>query len=104
MGTGQVGDEQVLVPFVECAIQGRFGPQEEAEQYSVLVTFENAAFLVDQFAAELTELGPVIESMTLGPVKPVPERIDYALECLRSAQANLSLLVGSLTKLAPPSD
>lgn len=106
VGTGNVeGGGLVMVPFVECEIGGTFGTGDEPGTESILITFENATFLLESFTNEFARLMPSLASLAAGPLKPVPERIEYALDCLQRTSGNLSVMLSALSKLRPnPAD
>lgn len=99
VGTGNVeGGPQVMVPFVECEISGNFGTDDVKRTESVLITVENAAFLIESFTNEFARLMPAMTSLSAGPLKPVGERLHYARDCLQRASANLLVLVDALAE------
>jgi len=104
VGTGHVeGGPLVMVPFVECEIAGTFGTDDEPATESILITFENATFLLESFTNEFARLIPSLASFAAGPLKPVPERIEYAIDCLQRTSGNLSVMTAALARLRPES-
>lgn len=115
-GIGMREDGQsVLVPFVECEIATENYEDTESDQltdvpafdaHSILMTFENAAFLAEAFSSEFAKIAPNLVSLSQGPLRPVPERIAYALDRLKQAQRNVLALIDVLEKsgtdLSPP--
>lgn len=99
IGTGTVENgPKVMVPFVECEIGGTFGTEDEKKTDSVLITLENAAFLIESFTNELARLMPAYSSFSAGEIKPLTERVDYALDCVRRTGENLSIITDALSK------
>lgn len=100
-------DQSVLVPFVECEIaidrkdDGDI-PEEERvlEEHSIMITLENAAFLAEAFSSEFAKLGPDLVSLSQGTLKPVPDRIAYAIERLQQTKNNITLLTDVLGKFS----
>lgn len=101
-------DQSVLVPFVECEIGiDREGDDEtlgtddsgkHIEEHSILITLENAAFLAEAFSSAFAKLAPDLISLSQGPLKPVPDRIAYAIERLQQTKNNIAVLTDVLER------
>ena len=100
VGTGMLADnQQVLVPFVECEIGGNFGGDTAEKTLTLLLTFENVAFLAADFSEALAGILPALQSVAQGDLKPVPARIEYAIDCLNRTQANLARVIEGCARL-----
>jgi len=91
IGTGERNDGQlVLVPYVECELMEDDTESEEPKPLTWVLTLDNVAFLVEEFATDLAGLISPLASMANGDLKPARERIEYAVQCIARANEQLA--------------
>lgn len=92
VGTGETKNgETVLVPYVECDFIGSQGVDEQEPQtVSVVLTIDNAAFAIEEFATEFRELMRPLASLNKGDLRIPRERITYIIESLGRASTELA--------------
>lgn len=83
VGTGHLASgEPVLVPFLNCRIEGAFEREAEETEHSVLLTLDNVAFVIMRLATELEDKFDALESIASGRLKPTAEHLAMAASWL----------------------
>lgn len=119
IGTGRTkGKREFLVPYFDVEIDGRFFPKiiryladDEAQadtqapdetdedpraSVSVTVTFDNVAFILERVSKRYRKLTKTLIGISGGELGPVPGRVAYAVDSLRSASAALAAAANNL--------
>ncbi len=96
---GQDG-RPILVPFAELNfIEQATEDDDEETMLSIVLTFENLAYLVESLAGDFLGNCNALSAVSSGDLKPPADRVTYSLEKLRGAQASLAQCIGLLETL-----
>lgn len=98
-GVGEtVDDQRVLVPFLDMSLFGLEG--EEQPVWIGRLPLDNVAFLLEQVSVGLAEAMEPLASMSLGDLKALPHRLQYAADRAASASESLREAAVQLRALA----
>jgi len=122
-GVGRVGKSKYLVPYIDCDIEGTFFPREvilsdqdqsesdddddgeTSDSLSIVLSYDNVAFLFAQTAGRYRSLLETVRDLSAGGLRPVPGRIRFIAEALRTASLELASAADEIESLeATPGD
>lgn len=91
-------DRDVLVPLIDLQLYGTKAPSEEdvgpddpgQSLVSYVVSFDNAAFLLQDMAFDLRDAIRLLTQQPKGGITPQAQRMRYAVRMLRQATAHLA--------------
>lgn len=93
---------KVIVPFVDVDLVCTRGSEGVGGNLKGMLAFDNAAFIVDEFAEALAGIASQLEDLSKGELAPHGFGIDYALARIRQARSSLDEAAASLLRLSAP--
>lgn len=104
-GLGETSDERtVLVPYVDVELACERGSDEVEGRLKGLLAFDNAAFIVDEFAEAFARIAQQLEELSRGGLAPHAPGVTYALGRIRHARLALDEAASSLVRLSETRD
>jgi hypothetical protein len=101
LGTGQIKDgPTILVPFMTCQLNGKFGREDEPAEPNVTLAYDNVAFLLMQFSEEYLQALDVLDLVAPGGLGAALPRLTHAAEWLQDGGAAMQRAAQRLNALA----
>jgi hypothetical protein len=107
--TGKIGDEPMLVPFVECEFDNQIEDADgntTTDQITSLLSIDNLAYLLDEVSSEFDRITPLLASMATGVIRMPPRLLQFSIERLVKAEENLASVrrqLALIEAVPPPS-
>ena len=102
IGTQTATEAKVLVPLMSCILHGKFGENDDETPISVVLAFDNLAFLAMRLGDALQNALDDIDSVSQGGLTPSHDRLEYAAQCLTAGAAHLKAAENRIRELARP--
>ncbi len=100
-GMGETSDSRtVLVPFVDVDLQVTRGASAKEDSVTVLLAFDNAAFLLDEMAEAFARMATQLEDLSQGTLAPQASGLTYALGRIGQARSSLDDAQTTLLRVA----